>query len=234
MKKRIYLLLLSVTVIFFSCKDKTDKFAEQLFTDVEITGALKLCIDSAALHTIDALYNKELGYSYSDSLSRLNLPETAKNVKDTLLIHGFETRINTFNDSLNIAAGRCGEFLMRSFWRPTIDSIKFPVPNAILRGGANAITNFVKQNYQTEFVSVLVNNLLAVQLNTFVISEWNNLQNEYRLITGNYSSIDILTPTAQKMVADFFIKMALREADIRKDPALRGSPNGLFYRVFDF
>ena len=234
MKKRIYLLLLSVTVIFFSCKDKKDKFAEQLFTDVEISVALKQCIDSAALHTINALYDKKLGYSYSDPLCRLNFPESANNVIDTLIKYDFKTRINTLTDSLNSAAGRCGELLMRTFWRTTIDSIKFPVPNAILRGGDNAITNFVKQNYQTEFVSILVNNLLAAQLNTFVINEWNNLQNEYRIITGNYSSIDILTPTAQKMVADFFRKMALREADIRKNPTLRGGSNGLFYRVFIF
>jgi len=229
MKKRIYLLLLSVPVIFFSCKDKANEYAEQLFTNNEISIALRVCIDSAAFYTINAFYDEKLGYSHSDSTYRLKLP---KNVADTLIEHGFELRVAAMIDSLNNAAGRCGNNLFRDFWKPLSDSIKFPVPNAILRGGNNAITNFVKQNYQTEFISFLTNNLLAEQLNKFVVNEWNNLQNEYRIITGTYSSIDILSLTAQQMVADFFKKMAEEEKIIREDPSRRGNSNGLFYNVF--
>ena len=233
MKKRIYLLLLSVTVFFFSCKDKKNDYTEQLFTNNEISFALRSCIDSTASYAIEMLYHDSLGYAHSksDSSFLLTLPSEAQKVVDTL--RGFETQVKLLIDSLHIAAGKCGKDLKRSFWKPTIDSIKFLAPNAVLRGGENAITNYVKQNYQTQFVAALVNNLLKEQFKELNINtKWNELQDEYRKITGTYSSVDILTPTAQQMVDGFFRKMAEKEAEIRKDPTKRGSPNGLFYKVF--
>jgi len=240
MKKRIYLVLLSVTVLFFSCKDKKDDYAEQLFTNNEISLALKVCIDTAAFYTINALctpdtINKEIGYTYYDAKSYyLDLPDAAKVIVDTLKKNGFDNNIDTLlTNAMNLAAELCGKDLIRSFWKPLSDSIKFPVPNAILRGGNNALTNYVKQNYQTEFVSVLVNNLLKEQFKELdIISKWNEWQDEYRKITGTYSSIDILTPTAQQMAAGFFRKMALEEEAIRNDASRRGNKNGLFYKVF--
>jgi len=249
MKKRIYLLLLSVTVIFFSCKDNSE-FVEQLFTDNEISIALRQCIDSAAFYTCNALcvvdsgLNPKLGYNYYDSKSyRIELPAAAKNIVDTILAYATDEmdslRINSLKDNIiyimNRAAEQCGNNLMRQFWKPTSDSTKFPKPNAILRGGDDAITNFVKQNYQTEFILVLVNSILKEQFDSLqVITTWNELQKEYLDITGVYSSIDILTPAAQQMVAGFFRKMATEEGLIRHDAGRRGSPNGLFYRVFNY
>jgi hypothetical protein len=247
MKKRIYLILLSVTVIFFSCKDNSE-FVEQLFTDSEVSAALRQCIDSAAMRTCNVLcivdtLKKEYGYSYYDSKSyRIELPAAAKNVVDTLIKHKsgnpldsltLISRINALKDSINRAAEQCGNDLMRQFWKPATDSIVFLNPNAILHGGNNAITNFVKQTTQTEFISALVNSILIEQFNELeVITTWDALQKEYSAITGTHSSIDILTPSAQQMVAGFFRKMALEEEKIRNNPNLRGNPNGWLYRVF--
>jgi len=240
MKKRIYLILLSVTAIFFSCKENTE-FAEQLFTNKEISIALKQCIDSTSVRTcnvlcvVDSSLNPKLGYSYYDSKSyRLELTAAVINVLDTLKQYGFDANIDTLLiNSINRAAEQCGNDLIRYFWKPLSDSITFPNPNAILRGGDNALTNFVKQTKQTEFIAVLVNSLLLEQFNELqIITRWNELQKEYYELTGTYSSIDILTPSAQQMAARFFRRMALEEEAIRKDPSKRGNPTGFLYRVF--
>jgi hypothetical protein len=243
MKKRIYLILLFVTAIFFSCKDNKE-FVEQLFTNNQISIALKQCIDSAALHTCNALcvVAVDSGYSHFEKGTyRLELPAAAKKVLDTLLAHAscendslsINTRINSLIDSINRAAEQCGNDLIRQFWKPTTDSIVFPNPNAILHGGDHAITDFVKQTKQTEFISALENSILKEQFNELqIITAWDDLQKEYFTITGIYSSVDILAPTAQQMAAGFFRKMALEEAAIRKDPKLQGNPNGWLYKVF--
>jgi hypothetical protein len=239
MKKRIYLILLSVTVIFFSCKDN-NKFAEQLFTNNQISLALKQCIDSAALRTCNALcvvdttLPPENGFNYYDSKSyRIELPAAAKNIADTLTGYGFGEQIDSLIFKINRAAEQCGNDLIRYFWKPTSDSIFFPNPNTILHGGNHAITDFVKQTKQTEFISALVNSILKEQFNELqIITSWNELQKEYHSITGTYSSIDILAPVSQQMAAGFFRKMAIEEVAIRKDPKLRGNPTGWLYRVF--
>jgi len=240
MEKRIYLILLSVSVIFFSCKDNS-KYAEQLFTNKEISNALKQCIDSTAVRTcnalcvVDSTLNPQFGYSYYGSKSyRLDLPAAAKNVVDTLKEYGFDNNIDTLLiAAMNRAAELCGNDLIRQFWKPTSDTIIFPNPNAILHGGNDALTNFVKQNYQTEFISVLVNSILKEQFKELdIITTWNTFQKEYYEITGTYSSIDILIPAAQQMTAGFFRKMAIEEEKIRKDPKMRGNPTGFLYRIF--
>jgi hypothetical protein len=247
MKKRIYLLLLSVSIIFFSCKDNSGEFVEQLFTDNEISIALSQCIDSAAFYTCNALcvtdtLGEDLGYYYFDSKSyRLELPAAAKIVVDTLIKYGSEAHIDSLKiqtDSLvflmNYAAEQCGNALTGQFWKPLSSSIVFSKPNAILHGDNNAITGFVKQTKQTEFISILVTSILLKQFNALNINnKWNELQKKYTEITGVYSSIDILTPTAQQMVTGFLKKMAIEEEMIRKNPDLWGSPKGIFYRVFE-
>jgi len=244
MKKRIYLILLSVTVIFFSCKDKKDGFTQQLFTQAEIVAALKQCLETAAFRTCEELcivdtMNHTKGFTYCDSKSySLDLPAAAKIVIDTLKTHsGFYNNLDSLLIAdLNRAAERCNT-LMRDFWTPTSKSIIFSNPNATLKGGSSAITNFVKQNYQYEFVNLLANSILKEEFNKSdldLINRWNILQQEYNTITGTYSSIDLLAPAAQQMADGFFKKMALEEATIRKNPDLRGNPSGLFYRVFNY
>ena len=234
MKKRIYLILLSVPVFFFSCKDNT-KFTEQLFTNQEITSALRLCKDSAVFYTCNALCldtaKPGLGYYYFDANSyRITLPPAAKSVMDTLAKHGFDVRLDSL---VNRAAERCGNEMVRQFWKAHCDSIVFPNPHATLHGGKSPVTDFVKQTKQTEFISVLVNSVLIEQFKELqVITTWDSLQKAYFNITGIYAPIDILNPAAQQMVTGFFRKMAIEEYAIRTDPSRQGSPKGTMRRVF--
>jgi hypothetical protein len=243
MKKPIYLLLLAVTAFFFSCKDKTNEFGEQLFTNSQISSALKECIlitvstTAKTLCVVDSADHQYGYYWYEDSTYRLVLPSAIKDTliahdQDTLIVHNFERQLNALIYNMNKAAEQCGDKII-NFWKPVVQAIVFPNPNQLLHGENKAITNYVKETKQTAFISELVTSTLKEQFDALDVSAaWNELQIEYNTITGNYSSFDLLASCAQQMSDGYFKMMGITEEAIRKDPSLRGSPSGLLYQVF--
>ena len=241
MKKRIYFLLLSVVFIFSSCKDKSNEFVEQLFTDTQITAALNMCADTTAAKTCNTLcivdsMNHKLGYYYFDSESyRIEFSADMQQIADTLVAHGYQDQVDSLLYFLNRAAEQCGNRITQ-FWKPIIKDMAYPNPNLVLHGGNSAITDYIKIHKQNEFVASLLSfiNEQFVALDVYLI--WDNIRETYTDITGITPSTSalnpLLTPTAEKIAAGFFKKMGIEEEAIRKYPALRGSPNGLLYRVF--
>jgi hypothetical protein len=239
MKKRIYLILLSIIVIFFSCKDDSGQFEEQLFTNDQINIALKDCLKLTSDTTLNTLciadtVNKKLGYSYYESeLYKIDFPTAAKPIIDTLTAYGFGGALDTLIININRAAEKCGNKIKSNFLEPLIKKITFPNPYQILHGENSAITDYVKKNNQSEFMALLKTSILLEQFNTLKItSTWNTLQEEYYNITGNYSSIDILDFSTQQMVDGFFKLMGVWEEAVRNDPKLRGKEADWLYRVF--
>jgi len=245
MKKCTSLLLLAVTLFFCSCEDKSGDFVKQLFTDSEISGAITQCIDSTIDRTLNVLcivdtIQQKRGFSYYDEESyRISLPPEANNVVDTLKKYSDEADIEALTADIealildmNRAAEQCGNSI-KQFWNPIVSAMAFPNPNLLLRSGNSAITDFVKATRQTEFADALSSYILIEQFNTLnVIARWDDLQKRYFEETGEYASISILIPAVRQMTNGFFRKMAEEEEALRKDPALRGSPTGLLYKVF--
>jgi hypothetical protein len=239
MKKRIYLVLLSVIVIFFSCKDDSGRFEEQMFTNEQITFALKDCIKLTSDSTLNALcivdtIDSKLGYSYLDlQVYRIELPTAAKQITDTLTAYGFGGALDTLVMNINRAAEQCGNKIKSEFLTPLIKNITFPNPNQMLHGGESAITDYVKKTNQTEFIALLKSSVLLEQFNALEITAtWNLLQEEYYKITEKYAPVNILDAAAQQMTDGFFKKMALWEAAVRNDPKYRGKESEWLYKVF--
>jgi hypothetical protein len=241
MKKRIYLLLLSVVVIFSSCKDDSGDFVEQLFTDEQISMALRDCLRLSSDSTLnmlcmmDTVLLKDHGYFAYDSASyRLELPAAAKQIMDTLILHGFEEILDSLIFNINQAAELSGKKLKNQFLDTTIKLIVFQSPRLILRGGNNTITNYFKEREQNEMFSELKNSIFLEQVNKLdIIQTWNELQETYFHITGKYTSVDILAPSVQQMMDGFFTMMAIIEEAIRNNPELRGKSDSLFNKVFE-
>jgi hypothetical protein len=246
MKKRIYLLLLSFIVIFSACRDDSGKFVEQLFTDTQITYALRDCIEfcsDSTLNTLCMVDTIALKYGYYDydlGAYRIEFPAAAQTVIDTLVLadtlalYEYKEVIDSLIFNMNKAATLCGNKMKSQFWNPIVKEITFPNPNLILHGGNTALTNYIKEIKQTEWVALLVSSIFDEQCKALnVVEKWDELQAIYSNYTGNHSSIDILTPAAQQMVEGFFKKMASVEEAVRKDPNLRGKSDGWFYKVFE-
>jgi len=239
MKKLTCLLLLfSVTAVFFSCRDESGDFEEQLFTTEQITFALKQCIDSTMVRTCNTLcvvdtVKQKLGFSYFDSENyHIDLPAATKVVLDTLIQYGYKGKLDTLVMNLNRAAEKCGNKIVQ-FWRDTIPKITFPNPKLLLHESESAITKYVKETKQTEFISKLASSTLLEQFRELeIISTWNSFQKDYFEITTQFVSIDILTPAAQQMADGFFRKMAVEEKKIRENPELRGGKENWLYKVF--
>jgi hypothetical protein len=239
MKKRIYLILLSVVVIFFSCRDESGNFEEQLFTNVQITNALRECIRVTSDSTLNALcivdtLSEVHGYYWYDSQAyRIELPAAAKQMLDTLTEHDFGATIDTLIIHINKAAEQCGNKIKSSFLDPVIKDIAFTNPYQTLHGGNSAITDYVKATKENEFRSLLKNSILLEQFAVYdIIPTWVRLQEEYYKITGHYITIDILETSMQQMVDGFFKKMALDEESVRTNPERRGDNKGWLYLVF--
>ncbi|MCL2435048.1 MAG: DUF4197 domain-containing protein [Lentimicrobiaceae bacterium] len=237
MKKHIYLSLLAMIAIFFSCIDNSE-FEEQLFTHDETSTALRDCINLTIDTTLNLLcvvdtINEMYGfYHFENGAYRIELPTAAKAIVDTLEKYDYGETISALIFDMNRAAELCGNNIKR-FWDPVVKEMTFPNPNLVLRGGNNAITNYVKETRQWAFNSALVSSILIEKFNDLnIITKWNELQEIYHEKTGIYSSIDILTPATQQMTSSFFKRMALAEEEIRKNPELRGPTNGLLYKVF--
>ncbi|MCL2290148.1 MAG: DUF4197 domain-containing protein [Bacteroidetes bacterium] len=239
MKKCTYLLLLAVTVFFCSCEDKPDDYVTQLFTNNQISGALAQCADSTMVRARNVLFvqdtvHQKFGYYYYDGEAyRILPPPEAKNMMDTLEKYGHKERIAALILDMNRAAEKCGDRVAQ-FWNPIIRQITFSNPNLILHGGDNAITNYIRQTHQNDFISTLVSSTLVEQFNALnVISRWNELQIIYFETTGIHPSVNILTSAAQQVADGLFKRMALEEKAIREDPELRGPKTGWLYRVFE-
>ncbi|MDR0207286.1 MAG: DUF4197 domain-containing protein [Bacteroidales bacterium] len=239
MKKRIYLLLLSVVAIFPSCRDNSGDFVEQLFTDAQISIALRDCLYLASDSTLRTLcvldeHVPEFGYYLFDILNyRIELPADAKQIIDTLGEYGFVEILDTLIFDINQAAELCGTKLNKEL-ESAIKLLQFPDPKLILHGGKNAATIFFKEKHKEEFISLLVTTVLLEQFNELhIFARWNELQENYFQITGKYSSIDILTPAAQQMLAGYFKLMTLVEEAIRNNPKLRGKSDSLLNKVFE-
>ena len=239
MKKCIYLLMLSIAVVSFSCRDDSGDFEEQIFTNEQITFALKECITITSDTTLNVLcivdtLNENQGYYYYKSETyRIKLPTVAKQVIDTLTAHGFGETIDSLTFNINKAAEQCGNRIKADFVEPMKKSILFSNPNQTLHGGNTAITDYVLATKQTEFVHLLKTSILIGQFNELKVTVlWNMLQDEYFKITETHPSIDILDSSAQQMVDGFFKEMALWEEKVRKNPELYGDEKGWLFKVF--
>ena len=235
MKQRIYLILLSIAVIFFSCRDNSGDFEEQIFTNDQINLALRDCIKVTSDTTIQVLcmVDTPYGYYYYDAESyRIEPPAAAKPIIDTLTAHDFTDVIDSLIFNINKGAEQCGNAITQ-FWEPIVKDFIFPNPKQTLHGGNTAITDYVKATQQTDLINLMKNYTLKEKLTDLeVFTTWNMLLEEYYKITGVFLNIDLLDSSAQQMVDGFFKEMALWEEKVRKDSKLRGDEKEWLFKVF--
>ena len=240
MKKSFYILLLSVSVILFSCRDDSGKFEEQLFTISQMSTAIRQCITISSDSTMNTLcivdsINQKYGYYYFDENSyRITLPAAAQQVVDTLTEYGFGETIEKLISDINVAAEQCGYNIKRDFFTPFVESTTFSHPyDLIYNDSYSAITDYVQSIKQMDFITILSTSILNDQFDDLNINtRWELLLKEYNNITDKYVSIELLPDVSKKMVNGFFTVMSTVEEEIRKNPELRGEKSSMLYLVF--
>lgn len=214
MKKITQLFLFLFPILFFSCEDKSGDYIDRLYTDVEMTNAIKSCLTVSKDTAINRLCIPN-GFTNSE-LHRITLPTALQPVKDTLTAHGKEYLIDTLLDKINKCCETIGNDLAAAF-TTNINSISIADPEALISGSDHAITDYYQTNYRNSLVTA-VSVKFNAQLNTIgAMNCLNEIMIEYNNYTTNTVSADLPTHVMNSCLTAIYNEMANEEALIRSD-----------------
>lgn len=159
---------------------------------------------------------------FKNDIIRLPFPEDALKIKEKALELGLDGQVDKIELTLNRAAEEASKKAAPIF----VDAIKnMSISDgfAILKGGDNAATNFLKQNTTdklvTAFSPVVQSAIEKVKLTEF----WNPVASKYNLfanLTGKPQiNPDLNQYVTTKGIDGLFTMVEQEEAKIRKDPA---------------
>ena len=233
--KKITFLIVSLTVLFIaSCTDESGKYSQQLFSDNEISTALKQCLtycsDSANHHLLVSDNDTYGYYHYNNNVYRLQ-PSALTSVFDTLRKYGHSDNVDTFIYKLNNAASSCS-IEVKDYFRNVTSDILFDNPVAILYGFQHALTDYFRKIYTYPFITAVASFLPSCFTDHEIPMLWNELLSIYANYDLQPVNIDLQWQTAQQMVIGFLKEMEIEEMNIRTQVSHRGSKETTLYRVF--
>ena len=192
-------------------------------TNTEVIGGLKEALN-VAINNSSAAASVLDGFN-ANSLIRLPFPKDAMAVKDYLTDKGlFKNQIETFETTLNRAAEDATKTAAPIFLN-AIKNMSIADGFAILKGGDNAATNFLKEKTTASLITAFAPSVKASIEKVELTKYWNPLVSKYNLstiLTGKPKvNADLEQYVTNKAVAGLFILMATEENKIRKDPVAR-------------
>lgn len=238
--KRIYLFLASI-IMLASCAE-LQSAAEQILLDTnkpltsfDVSNGLKEALKVGSVNAASVL-SKENGF-YNDQLSKILLPPEAQVIsKNIKKIPGGSDLVNKVELRLNRAAEDAVKAAAPIF-ATAISEMTITDAFAILKGGDNAATNYLKSKTATKLrnmfmpkVSESLNKKIVAGMSTN--ESWNLLTSNYNKlansIVGSIANMKTVNTSLDKYVTDkalesLFTKVANEEKNIRKNPAARVS-----------
>lgn len=221
--KRFFYLIVSLSVIICSsCEDTSNEYVEQLFTNAELTNAVRACLNASkdtAINHLCAANEFLTNGSYQFAIT--SIPELQK-MKDTLAVYGESDMVDSLIAKINATYINMGNYLA-SQSGTLITTLTCPDPHALVYGEQHAITNYFRIHYQASFESSLAQ-ALSIQLNASGASSyWNNILSRYYEHTHTPVSADLQRHVMTVMLNAFYTEMANEEALIRTDESHRTS-----------
>ncbi len=186
--------------------------------------ALKVGTDSAVARTskIDGFYKNPLIF--------IPFPPEAEKMKNKLIELGFEEQVNKFVETLNrgaeLAAKQAAPIFVDAILNMSIQD-----GFAILNGGENAATNFLREKttdqLKAKFRPIIHDALQQVEITRY----WNPLVETYNKIPFvEKMNPDLDAYVTDRAVSGLFLMIEQQEKAIRKDPMAR--VNDILKRVF--
>ena len=198
-------------------------------SNTEIINGLKEALQ-VSTRTASGKLNQANGY-FGNSLIKILLPPEVKNIENTLRSFGFgslcDKLIVSLNRAAEDAAGKAVPIFVTAITNMSIND-----GLAILRGGNNAATEFLKRNTTSAltaaFRPVIQQSLNKVNATTY----WNEVFKTYNKlpITRNKVNTDLTGYVTDKALSGLFTTVAQEEANIRQNPAAQ--INSLLQKVF--
>ena len=176
--------------------------------------ALELGTDSATFHL--SLLN---GF-YKDDMIKILMPPEAESVEKTLRSVGLGSLVDKAVLSMNRAAEDATKYVGNIF----LNAIKLmTIQDAfgILRSGDHAATDYLKQK-TTAQLTVAFTPIVSKSLNyTDATKYWKDIFTAYNKFSNKPVNTDLTAYVTQKALDGLFYHIALKEQEIRKDPAAR-------------
>lgn len=197
----------------------------------EVISGLKEALSTGAQRSVHIASVVD-GFNKNTAL-RIPFPQEAIKVKNTLLDIGLKKPVEDFELTLNRAAEEAAKEAVPVFV-DAITSMTIADGFAILKGGENAATNFLKEKTTAALIAKFRPKVESATKKVALTNYWKPLADAYNMATiltgGKAVEPDLNGYVTQKAADGLFLLLANEEKKIRQDPLARTTD--LLKRVF--
>lgn len=200
-------------------------------SNADVIAGLKEALNKGAGQAVESASVTD-GFWQNDRL-RIPFPPEAQKVKNTLLDLGMKTQVDKFELTLNRAAETAAKEAVPVFVN-AIRGMSIADGFAILKGGDQAATNYLKEKTTAELTTTFRPIVEQATQQVALTSYWTPLADTYNkavLFTGGTAvDPDLDAYVTQQAINGLFVLVADEERKIRQDPMARTTD--LLRRVF--
>ena len=219
-KLSITLIAIFAAVTFFSCKDESGVFVEQLYTNSQKEKAIKDCLRTSADSALNHLCVADGFYNYDNAAYRIDYSLLQNSLFDTLGRHGYGNLTDSLILHTNRLAGNCKAQLAPLF-TSAIDTLEIFDYDALIHGNVNAITKYF-ETFKYQYLRSAFQVPVSIRLNLFGVTPvWNEMIQLYSQYTAVPLNFDIQGYVAEKMLDGLLQEMCMEEELIRTDSTHR-------------
>lgn len=220
-------MILFAAVAFFSCKDESGEFVEQLYTNSQKEKAIKGCLRASADSALNHLCVADGFYNYNNAAYRIDYSPLQNSLFDTLVRHGYGNLADSLILHTNRLAENCKAQLAPLF-TSAIDTLEIFDYDALIQGDVTAITKYF-ETYKYQFLRSAFQTPVSIRLNLFGVTQiWNEMIHLYAQYTSAPLNFDVQNYVAEKMLDGLLQEMRVEEELIRTDSTHRSESMELF------
>ena len=197
-------------------------------SSVDISNGLKQALELGIAHGVDLLSQKD-GY-YGNSLAKILFPEPLQKVDNTLRSIGLGSLADEGVKLLNRAAEDAVTEAKPIFIN-AVKNLSFSDATAILTGGKNAATDYLKKTTTQSLIQAFSPKIQASLGKVGADQVWSSIIDKYNAVPlVTKVNPDLTSYVTEKAIDGLFLQIAQKEEDIRTNIGSRTTP--LLQKVF--
>ena len=197
-------------------------------TSVDISNGLKQALELGIVQGVDLLSQKD-GY-YGNSLTKILFPEPLQKVDKTLRSIGLGSLADEGVKLLNRAAEDAVTEAKPIFIN-AVKNLSFSDATAILTGGKNAATDYLKKTTTQSLIQAFSPKIQASLGKVGADQVWSSIIDKYNAVPlVTKVNPDLTSYVTEKAIDGLFLQIAQKEEDIRTNIGSRTTP--LLQKVF--
>ena len=197
-------------------------------SSVDISNGLKQALELGIAQGVDLLSQKD-GY-YGNSLAKILFPEPLQKVDNTLRSIGLGSLADEGVKLLNRAAEDAVTEAKPIFIN-AVKNLSFSDATAILTGGKNAATDYLKKTTTQSLIQAFSPKIQASLGKVGADQVWSSIIDKYNAVPlVSKVNPDLTSYVTEKAIDGLFLQIAQKEEDIRTNIGSRTTP--LLQKVF--